>query len=256
VGIAQPGVHDGTGGAATLALPVVRGLLAGLSARHRDRSHHPQGLRRAASPLESPASAPGVQLGQGQKDHSRGAGAGRCSRRDDQHGHRAIPRWSPAPGGHVCRACNSPARRRGPRPGSGRGEESDRVLPGGKGSCRHPGSGGRPVMDIRLGAPGQGQYTGGSGRRVDEVQHRVEHLDSRQRVVGELRRCPGTRPHRGCYLPGRPALTHPTSLPPACPSTTPPRPHAPLEIVLRPVPGGLAWITTRPAARGTAMMLW
>jgi hypothetical protein len=67
VGITQPGLHDRTGRAATLALPVVRGLPAGLAARHRDRSHHPQDLRRTASPLESPAPAPGVQLGQGKK---------------------------------------------------------------------------------------------------------------------------------------------------------------------------------------------
>ena len=61
------------------------------------------------------------------------------SRRADQRGHRALPRGCPPPGGHLCRAGNSPARRRGPRPGAGRGEDSDRVLPGGKSSRRHPG---------------------------------------------------------------------------------------------------------------------
>src|SRR5690349_22967263 len=37
-------------------------------------------VRRTASPVESPAPAPGVQLGQGHEDHRRGAGAGRCPR--------------------------------------------------------------------------------------------------------------------------------------------------------------------------------
>jgi len=53
VGIAQSGVDDRAGGGARLALPVVPGLPAWLSARHRDRSHHPPGVRRPASPLES-----------------------------------------------------------------------------------------------------------------------------------------------------------------------------------------------------------
>jgi hypothetical protein len=40
-------------------------------------------------------------------------------------------------------------------------------------------------------------------------------------MLGQLRRCPGTRPHRRTYLPGRPPLTHQTSLPPACPAQHP-----------------------------------
>jgi hypothetical protein len=52
-------------------------------------------------------------------------------------------RSRPAPGGYVCPAGNAPARRRGPRPGAGRGQEPHRVLPRGQGPRCHQGSGGR-----------------------------------------------------------------------------------------------------------------
>ena len=76
-----------------------------------------------------------MQLGQGQQDHRRGAEAGRCSRRADQHGHRALPRWGPAPGGQLCRAVHARGLAVRPATGSAGGEESDRVLPRSKGAC-------------------------------------------------------------------------------------------------------------------------